>query len=122
MPVPLRGIGQNLRNRARQGGHDLRRAIYGPRDAKCTTCVRCGTLWWCPAPSSLMVPTMCTPPTPGDIHRNHPDADGLVILAGLAWIAGVPDARIDQANEGLIALGMAEPAATFRELAGLPEA
>jgi|SRR5690349_563264 len=106
---------QNQCSEARQGGHDLRRAIYGPRDAKCTTCVRCGKLWWCPAPDSLMVPTTCTP-------LKVPDADGLVILAGLAWIEGVPDARIDQANEGLIALGMAPRAADFRKFLGLPEA
>jgi hypothetical protein len=92
-------------------GHDLRRAVYGPPDALCTTCVVCGALWWCPVPppgGRGLVPEVC----PGSKGRVPP-----IIAAGMAWVEGVPDEVVDAVNARLIEVGMGVKVADFRALA-----
>lgn len=96
---------------ARNVGHALRRAIYGPQDALCTTCVICGALWWCPAPPPAgkgLVPEVC----PGSKGRVPP-----IIAAGMAWVEGIPDEQVDAVNARLIEFGMGMKVADYRVLA-----
>lgn len=88
--------------------HDLRRAVYGAMDARCTTCATCGALWWCPEP----------PPGGAGLSPRECQRDkGL--SAGFAWVEGVSDAALDAINAPLIKMGMGMRAAEFRALRGL---
>lgn len=43
--------------------HSLQPAIFPSQNARCTVCIKCGKLWWTPAPSNpkLYYPRFCVP-------------------------------------------------------------